>query len=387
MKNFYLRVLAVTLSLAIGGTAAFTYVTDAFGIYGDVTETSLSRVDQFYYMRKSKPLIILNKQPQNLIAGSSRAARLNPMNSGLNNYYNASIPGATPTEIRKLIEFSHAQKPLQSVLIGWDFESFLSLTPPFRDGFNSKLITATNPIDLAVQTTVSHMRTLVSFTAILENVKASTAENPEPSTSYFPDGSWHRNLTSQQVESGVLEISKQKTKEFRDVIEHRIDTTEIHSTLELCYRKKINCQVFATPVHLVHFEIFSRFRLVGLWRKWHWEIVKINQKLARKYNQKPITFWGFNATIPAVNSMISNPASLEEPWYEDNLHFHPRFGNIILQATLFGRANKGATQLTPSNLNSYLNEVARLQKKYISRDAAMVKSLRRSLNIMEADLH
>ncbi len=384
MRNRYLTWTFALAALIVGGTIAFTYQTDPFGLYRDDSERALSRIDQFYHMRSTKPLQLLRKKPRKVIVGSSRSARLSPVELGLNDIYNASLPGATPTEIREVLAFAHGVQPLEAAYIGWDFEGFLGLTPDHRDGFNSELLTASNPLTRSVHAFVAHKRTLFSLVALKESIDAgkSTTETLRPS--YLPDGSWRRNQAENIGPFGFALISRQKIEAFADTAPHTLDTAEVHRTLEYCYAQRIRCQVFVTPVHLFHFEIFEQAGLTSLWQDWHRAVVRINEALAATYSADPISIWGFNAFAPAVSEPIAKPQDISTPWFTDNLHFRPRFGNVMIDAMVNGKAQPGVTALSSDTIERYLQMVEGLRTTYRLDNQRQVKRMKKNLGIVDS---
>lgn len=365
----------------MAGVIGLTYSVDPFGLYGERTENSLSRIDQFYHMRSSKPLTLRSRRTQALIVGSSRTARLSPDSEQLSSFYNAAIPGATPSEMRELLEYSHFLNPLKTVVIGWDFEAFLSLTPPFREGFNRELLNARNPVSVLMNSVSAHKRTLFSFTAVQQSIRALNGETSPKRPSYLPDGSWHRNSIDSIGPFGFALLSKEKVETFRSSETHRIDASEIRKTLAFCYSERIDCRIFATPVHLFHFELFYTAKLITPWRQWHKELVKQNAELARAYDSQPFPIWGFNAVRAAVSEPIAPASSLATPWYTDNLHFRPKFGAVILRTVLDEEITPEAVRLTQENVDDYLGSVLEAQKAYVKSDNRKVRRLKRSLGI------
>jgi len=381
MRTPYLTTLSLVLVILLGTVALFGYATDPFGLYRDGSAKALSRIDQFYHMRSTKPLQLVNKKPQRIIVGSSRAARLSPSERNLTDIYNAAIPGATPNELRDTLSFAHNNAPLEEAYIGWDFESFLGLTNSHRAGFNTELMQASNPITSFIQTVIAHMRTLFSFIAIKGGIATLHASESSRGPLYLDDGSWRRDKLQNIGPFGFALVSKDKAAKFGSQDSFSLLDDEITKTLDFCYREKIPCTFFATPVHLFHLEIFEAAGLLPLWEEWHRRIVTINEDLASQYQVTPFTIWGFNAVEVAVTERIAKPADLETPWFTDNVHFRPRFGHLILDALLENATQAGETELTTANVDKYLNEVQRLREKFTQLHAKQVRRMKKNFNI------
>lgn len=383
MRYPYLTMLFVLLAAAISSVVAFNYLTDAFGIYGADSAEKLSRIDQFYHMRSSKPLILLNKKPQKLIIGSSRTARLVPSMSGYNDYYNAAIPGATLREIQDLIEFAHYNNPLDTLIIGLDFEAYLSTSADYKLGFNTDLVNARNAVSRTAHTVAAHKRTLFSSVSLEASLDARQSKPSATRPSYLPDGSWFRNQKSNIGPFGFSLVSKQKVETFKTYQESALNLTNLSATLEFCYSNTINCQIFITPVHLFHLELFEAAQLLERWRDWHWQIVRINEGLASEHNATPVNIWAFNAFRPAVTEPIRKPDTLDSPWFSDNLHFRPKFGDVMMRAMLSGVVPEGVTRLTATNTDLYLQNVNTLWGEYRERDKKVIQRLKKGLGIQD----
>ncbi|MFT4518482.1 MAG: hypothetical protein ACI9JM_000863 [Halioglobus sp.] len=380
MTKHYLTSLLLTLSVMVIATLCWTTSVDPFGIYGNDSDAALSRIDQFYHTRSTKPLIVQQKMPSNLIVGSSRTARLSPSSAKQNTFYNAAIPGATPAEIRQILEYAHFNHPLDSAIIGWDFEAFLPLLPEFRSGFNNDLMDAHNLFSLALYSAIAHKRTAFSFIAMMESYKANTAiDNPNKPT-YRADGSWHRNQPNNIGPFAFNIISKEKLELFAHDEPLPLQVKEIERTIRFCHDNNIQCQILATPVHLFHFEIFRKTGLMAQWKQWHRRLVSINARVAQVVGREPFPVWAFNAFSPAVNEPIRVAKELETPWFTDNLHFRPRFGDVMLNDMTSPSTEPSAgLLLTPDNVEAYLDGTLALQRDYLNSDKRAVNSIKRNL--------
>lgn len=382
MNTPYLTIFFFTLLIAVSLTAATTSQIDPFGIYQDASVESMSRIDQFYHTRSTKPLILKNTKARNLIIGSSRSARLSPANVDLEDTYNASIPGATPTELREILEYAHFEQPLESAIIGWDFEAFLSHTPQIREGFNSTLLNSRNTVTNTLYTLIAHKRTLLSFVALEESHKALNPLISETKPTFAPDGSWQRNQPKNIGPFGFVLISKEKIETFEREKPLTLDTGEVAKTISFCQENNIKCQILITPFHLFHIEILRKAELISVWKQWHSELVTVNAQVAKAFQRQPIPVWGFNAITPAVNEPIATANDLITPWFADNFHFRPKFGDLMLRNMTGNPAERlQGVLLTADNVEAYLDQVLELQAAYIKKDKKVVNRLKKNLKL------
>lgn len=382
MTARYLTTFGITLAVCVGLTLFATLRIDPFGVYGNDSEQALSRIDQFYHMRTGKPLILHRRKPTRLLLGTSRTARISPWDAGLENSYNAALPGGTPFELRQLLAFSNANTPLEAVLVGLDFDSFFTHLPQSRQGFSSAQMGADGTPQQWLHYWLAHKRAAFSWLALRESYGARTAVSEPGQTTYATDGSWHRNKTRNIGPFGFFMISRNLLGTLEQEGQLAFSLDELAGIIEYCHSNSINCQLFITPIHLFHFEILREGDLIELWEQWHREIVALNELLAQQHSKAPLPLWGFNTVTPAVNEPIARPKELETPWFMDNVHFRPRFGQLMLQSMASGKPSANAGQLLrQQSVEQYLSEVRQLQRAYVEDDGTAVNSLKEKLKL------
>lgn len=115
---------AFLVSLCI---VVFCYIADPYKLYPAVPRLSPdASIDLFYVLRLHTPYEVERIRPSRLIVGNSRSAVLPPqlLQQPGEVAYNASLPGATLSELRRMVEHAHAIQPLQQVLVGLDLQMF-----------------------------------------------------------------------------------------------------------------------------------------------------------------------------------------------------------------------------------------------------------------------
>ena len=110
MTHYLRNTLLWTLALC-GAVALFNYIVDPYSIYHfESADTDrLSRVEQFYQMRISKPWQVTQIKPNAIVIGTSRSGGIHPRHPSWSRQqsFNFSVPGMTPYELLRFIE--HAQ--------------------------------------------------------------------------------------------------------------------------------------------------------------------------------------------------------------------------------------------------------------------------------------
>ena len=138
MKRYLLITTLLTLGLCLM-VALFNYRVDPYAIYHFRTANgdSLSRIDQFFHLRVTKPWLVVQTKPTAVIVGTSRSATVHPQHPDWpqQRSYNLSVPGLTIYEMLRFIEHAQANGPLEKLMIGLDFEAFIQPEPRFKSGF------------------------------------------------------------------------------------------------------------------------------------------------------------------------------------------------------------------------------------------------------------
>jgi hypothetical protein len=81
-----------------------------------------------------------------------------------------------------------------------------------------------------------------------------------------------------------------------------------------------------------------------------------------------------------VNEPIKVATDLVTPWFSDNLHFRPRFGDVMLaDITGAGSTQPAGILLTPDNVEDYIDTTILLQRSYIKADRRRVSLLKKNL--------
>ena len=115
MKSYLLITAVVSLSVCLS-VGLFNYVIDPYAIYHykRAAPEKISRIDQFYYMRITKPWRVRQASPTEVVIGTSRTARVSPQTVwDKKNSYNLSVPGMTVYEMSRFIEHANANEHLK----------------------------------------------------------------------------------------------------------------------------------------------------------------------------------------------------------------------------------------------------------------------------------
>ncbi len=378
MNQRYLTTLFAVLIACCALTLWYTVSIDALGIYRNDSDEQLSRINQFKFMRNSKPLRLLQADARLIVIGSSRSARISPAAAGLDRGFNASLPGSTTHEQFAMLSMVGSLDSSRVVIVGLDFDAFLSLYPKVQPGFHDDLVQPVHRPAHHTARIIALKHTFLSPLALRNSYQTTHPERGAADTVYRRDGSWHRPRSV--YKSGDFhKASRQKLSTYANAGTLSLVMDEYRGMLAACHElATISCHFVATPVHLFHVGILERAGVLALWREWHRELVSINREVAQAYRQPPLPLWGFNAYEPAVGQKLSSRRKQQDPWFLDNVHFRPRFGTLMLQRMLGlpGSEDDGAGhRLDERNIEEYLAHVAALEARFRQREARVIGRL------------
>lgn len=371
-RRHYLWFTVLALLLVLVLSAGFSVYADPYGIYryGRSDVSHLSRIDQLFFHRLSKPYQIRQRAPEAVVLGTSRSARIPPAHAAWDGLrtYNASIPGLTRIEIFDYFVHINTVQPQQALLLGLDFESFLGRGISSHKGFErSRLLSekrsALSPVILS-RLAVDAYQTLVTVSALADGVMALSG-NAVGLRRFYPDGTWQ---TLHSEHNGRLGFSMvgYAFKRTRGIAAAgaQVEYGRLRDLLAYCYENNIDTRVLLTPVHLYQLSIVFDSGFKPLWRDWHAGVVAINNELAMAHDRDPFPVWGFNQAPGIVDEVVQPAALARDSVYKDGVHFRASFGQQIVDEIYEqGPADVGWA-LTTANVESYLDSVESLVEGY-----------------------
>ncbi len=348
----------------------FCFVVDPYDLYPNVPGLSQDKsVDLFWYLRLHKPYAVERIKPQALIAGSSRAAQLQPHQLKVmgGEAYNVSLPGATLREIRRMVEHAHVIKPQKFLLVSIDH-------PMFRKGHSDQMIydeaNRYRKIDASLKDRLQHLYqrlvdrwgSLFSVDAIVDSLRVMLGIG-HSATEYYKDGTWDFNANSNQLP--IKLYSTVSTQIYSGEITGKtapFEYEELTELLDFADAKGIRVVLLISPLHVL---LMQTIYLAGTWKdylKWQRELVVL--VAARK-------------TATQVYGIEDNPRLVLEamdapnPLYRDGIHYSRRAG-IDITNCLVGPCDSALkpTRLDDSSINSYLEQVETLRRQYVQDNPA-----------------
>jgi hypothetical protein len=383
MKRYLLTTATLTLALCLV-VGAFNYRVDPYALYhNDQAKADwLSRIDQFYHLRITKPWHVLQTKPIAIVVGTSRSSTVSPQHPTWpdNDGYNLSVPGMRMYELFRFIEHSQSVQPLDKLMIGLDFEAFISPGPHSRFGFEESRLARTaddlnSPAFFWRQ--VKDVRdTLFSLPGLARSLSALSG-TATAGRRYKKDGTWESTTSTLTGAGGFYYIGKSTIFELRDEQVDLDANLEIFADiLRFAHRKKIDTRLFVTPEHIFMIDLWWRVGSGEVWNDFHRRMVAVNDAVAEEFGVPPFPIFGFNNLQNVVDEPIRNPRHSEQSLFTDGAHFRPRLGAMIMDGVW---ADNGAlgTRLEADSVDAYLDEVEQLRDNFNSTSARAANLRRR----------
>lgn len=384
LRNSVLVVLGFTLAMV-----ALNYYVDPYAIYRfqSADTERISRVDQFYHMRLTKPWQIAQRKPGTLLIGSSRAGVIAPsLRESDSPAYNMSMPGMTPAEMERFIHHAHAHAAggLQRLTLAIEPASFISAYPEYRPGFKADRLLPGSRASHLFRTLQDGGVTLLSGDATLSSLSV-VAGGVDVRRHYHPDGSWTNEGVRLIGENGYLYNANALLQQLGADARGMKDNLAVFARiLAFCHQNNIDTRIFISPDHLFFVDLWSHIGLSESWTEFHKGVVSIVESEAENFNAKPFAVYGFNIMRGVVDEPISLGQGDPDAWFKDGIHFDRRLGEIIT-STLWQlerhELNQTPYRLTKSSLAEYLISVETMQASFLKRQSEVVQHYHSKLGL------
>lgn len=375
---FLLSTLTLLLCLAVG---VINYRVDpyVFYHYDEADTDALSRIEQFYHMRVTKPWYLSRLSPARVVVGTSRTARISPHPVWpQDDSYNLSVPGLTPYEMLRFVEHAHASGPLDDLMIGLDFNAMVRPEPRTQSGFEeSRLLRDARTASgfIAMWQRIGDVTdTLFSMPALKRSFSAVTGA-AQPRRRYFKDGTWDTESEQFVGKSGYALTGRVTIYQPRNAPADLDQNFEyLAQTLRFAHQNNIDTRLVITPIHVFMVELWRRVGYGDRWEKFHNRLVQLNAEVALEYEKAPFPVYAFNHVRGVVDEPIRKGSDNEHAVFDDGLHFRKHFGGEIMSSVWGG--NQGlAYVLDPETVYDYLGRVDQLRRDFQAEHAELVEEL------------
>ena len=379
MHRTYLIQLAAALMLALAVCAGTLWTIDPYDLYTySPQQRGETDADLFWHLRLHKPYAMRRVKAEQLIVGSSRSARLSPSHladSGTS-AYNASLPGISLRELRRMVEHAHTIRPLDRVVVGLDYTMF-------RPGYRNELfvddrLLKVNPTLLdkgrhVFQQLIDRWSSLVSVDALIDAQAAVTVAGGSQRR-FFADGTWEAKVPAHRVGNPVYSmLARQKYREFSDGGED-VELSEFEALLDFAAAHDIELVLLISPLHAI---ALNTIELAGKWAAYlDWQ-----RRLLAAIDQHPVRARLYG--LENNTRLITDPVAAQYPLFKDGVHYTAVVGDSVL-ACLNNQQDGCITGLRPQRLegtsiDAYLTGVTLAMQSYADSHPQEYAALKRWL--------
>lgn len=377
IPSYLIAAVGTTLLGAIY-VIAFTLSSDPYRLFPHLIDAKTSGTPNlFYHLRLHKPYAIERLKPQSIVVGSSRAARLGPEKlEPVNSHgYNASLPGASMEEMRRMVEHAQATTRLKHVIIGLDYYMFTPGTDKessllVEDRFLKPDISLWETARHYFQNVEDNWRALLSIDSLVDSVRARTSERDSVQL-FREDGTW-------EIQSGSLtpawlysSLAKQVYQEMKHS-SREFDFTEFVALVEFLQAENIEAKLLITPMNGLLLETVN---MAGAWDSYvNWQRQLVH--LVSGYGTK-ISIYGLENN-PAL--LLEN-VETNDPLFRDGVHLTRRASSEIFEClNTICSPELNPIKLEPSGIATYFLEMNHLRDRYLKENRKYSRKLIRWLS-------
>ena len=388
MKS-YLSKLFGTLAILLAANGLACWYIDPYAIFrvAKLDPPQPYAADLLYYLRVTKAYQLEYLRPDALIMGSSRASTLAPalLRREGEIAYNAALPGVTSYEMWRYMHHAFTIKKPRQVLIGLDYESFLTDDGKFLAHFEQRRLADKaedlRPLQSFARHAPDYWASLASATATTKAL--STQRQKKSGNIFYTDGTWFdRHDAGGPLlvgQPGYSFIARQYFQRY-SATRPRYSLEYLQKILDECYSANIDAIFYISPAHNLMSTVYQYAQHGEARQQWQRDIARLIESSARSHGTTAYPLWGFED-----NAIVADdPARGAETGvvaFKDGLHFSVEFGNaVIRQVTHAGTDNLG-TLLSSAAIDAYLENTAVHLAAYQREHPDQIALLRRNIGI------
>lgn len=388
LKSYLSKVFGVlALLLAANGLACW-YI-DPYAIFrvARLDPPEPYAAELLYYLRVTKAYQLEYLRPDALIMGSSRASTLTPalLKQGDEVAYNAALPGATSYEMWRYLHHAFTIKKPRQVVIGLDYESFLTDDGKFLARFEQRRLAETaddlRPLRSFARHAPDYWASLASAAATTKAL--STYLKQKSGNIFYSDGTWFdRHDTGSLVlvgQPGYDFIARQYFQRY-SATRPRYSLEYLQEILDECHSANIDVVFYISPAHNLVSTVYQYAGHGAARQQWQRDIVGLIESSARRHNRAPYVLWGFedNAIVAGDPAQGAQAGAIA---FKDGLHFSVEFGNAVIRQIIHAGADKLGTPLNSASIDAYLETTSAHLATYQQEQPERIAQLRRNLGI------
>lgn len=382
MHNRYAITIALTIAIVSASIVSFCFIVNPFRLFPSVPLFNPEKpADPFYYLRLHKPYAIERIQPSVLIVGSSRSAALpvEPLNElHIGEAYNASLPGISLREIRRIVEHAQAVNPLKFVLIGLDYPMFLQgysghMSPDDDHRYLRLSPSLGRKLHRAYQVVEDYWRALFSVDAILASWRVLSGSGGSQ-RAYYDDGTWEIN-TSRPIAPGWFYASLTRQM-YEYANSNTLDMSafdELTALLDFADNNEIEVVLFISPMQGLLMQAVFFADGWDQYLSWHRQLVDL---ITNRSNTTEI--YGLEDNPQLVLEAVDAP----RPFFKDGIHFNHGVGKQFVRClTNTCNSDLQTALLNKHTVDAYLAKVEVLRRRYVQENPADVVKARHWLRL------
>ena len=374
--NHYIRQSLCAFAVLATLVALFNIWADPYNIYRfhSADTNRMSRIGQGLSMRLSKPWQVGQRKATAAIIGSSRSGSI-PPTYGLwqeKNGFNLSMAGLTLYEMQRTIEHAQAHGPLTELVIGLEYETFISGDYDVGLGFSENRLAPWGSADFYSQGLQDFLYTAFTISALTRSIMALNRRKPVTNW-YFPDGRWENESRVWRGESGYVSVGKNMARLSKGAPSiYSGNLAALSDILRYCHQQNISVTLFISPEHIFLTGLRNTIAPLSNWEEFHQDLKNINLEIAGQYNHQPFPLWGFNHLTGIVNEPLPAGDIAPGAWFRDGIHFHGKLGALLMEQML-GDSHYQAFDLRRDSVDDYLESVDNLREKFFSENKTVVR--------------
>lgn len=333
-------------------------------------------------VRTQQPLMkaeeVVREKPRTVLLGSSRVdigldATYTAWSPEFRPVYNLALPGGSPYTALRYLQHVVAEKPPAVVMLGLDFEYFLSkdlLAARWQlpDSEEARLAVDDDG-RLNEKRRWRRARDLfngaVSFDALMDSASTLYA-NVTGESHDIASGSWLTNAkhmwgapvpSAYFIAMNLLALGAKGSAEDARVVD------DVKAILDLCSQHGIRAVLFINPVHADDLETIDLLGYWTLFEDWKRQMLALAGDGSERNPYAAVQIWDFTGYGRYTTEPVCEGAC-ELTWFWDSFHYTPALGNLVIRA-LNGVDSEGfGTLLKPENIEAHLLSIREQQRAY-----------------------
>ena len=374
MYRDYTKFALATLVIFLAAVILVNLIVDPYRIYPKISRFELEKsFSLFHHMRLHNAYAIEQVRPQHLIVGSSRSGVLSSqeMEAARGRAFNASMPGASLVEIKRAVEHAHATMPLESVIVGLDFNYMFQPTQiqiEAEDRWRKVNGNLSDKVRHSYQRFKDHWSSLLSVDSTINSSLALSDDGSSPFR-FYEDGTWEIASTWSANRLYAV-LAKQIFNDFRAHSDH-FNTKELVKLLNFTDTNGVQVTLLISPMHGL---LLQTIYLAGKWQQylqWHRELVALvsGRNIA-------VAIYGLEDNA----LMVLGAIDAEDAAFVDGVHYQRKAGIEIVSCLVAPCISPlRPTRLDPQSIGLYLEQIDALRVRYVMENPAATAKLRKWL--------